>query len=113
MAHAYAANVLLNGTAQIVKIGPLVSSLNGRDPATGLNLTNLKTGLKISKNNAALASVAQASAVTEDALGYYNVDFDAADTTIAVAEENVLIVSVQMAGILPYREKFRVEAAVL
>jgi hypothetical protein len=73
---------LKQSTSVTIQLGPFVDKTDGVTYETGLAtaMDNATTGIRLSKNGAALADRSDATAPTYDAFGFYRVVLDATDT---------------------------------
>lgn len=85
-----------------VKIGPFLSSDDGKTPLTGLSIT--QSDIKLSKNNSAFAQKDQTDNAVHDTVGWYDVPLNSND----VSETGKLLVMVDMPTALPVWQKFDV-----
>jgi hypothetical protein len=89
-------NLLKQGTAAILKLGPFVDSGDGVTPETGLSIG--QGDIQISKNGGAFAQTSEgAPTTTHDADGWYPIPLTATDTGTL----GRLVVQVAMSGALP------------
>ncbi len=93
---------LKSDTATTVRIGPFVDSTDGVTAETALVIG--QADVRLSKNGAAAAQKADATAATHNESGYYRVPLGVADTDT----KGTLDICVSVAGALPVTAKFTV-----
>ncbi len=73
---------LKQSTAVTVQLGPYVDDTDGKTPETGLAtaMDNATTGIRVSKNGAAMVDRNSATVPTHDEDGHYIINLDATDT---------------------------------
>jgi hypothetical protein len=98
--------IIKEGTAADVLIGPFVDATDGVTPEAGLTLA--QANILLSKNGQALAQKTDATtAVADGSLGYYNCELDATDTGTV----GTLVLVVYDSEALPVRHEFMVMEA--
>ena len=86
-----------------VKIGPFLSSNDGKTPLTSLTIT--QSDVQLSKNNSPFAQKDQTGNAVHDVNGWYDIPLNSND----VSETGKLIVAVDMAAALPVWQRFDVQ----
>jgi len=89
-------------TSGSVKIGPFLSSNDGKTPLTGLTIT--QADIQLSKNNGAFAQKNESSSATHDTDGWYDVELNGTD----ISNTGRLVVMVDVPTALPVWQKFEV-----
>ena len=88
----------------IVKVGPFLSSIDGKTILTTLVIT--QADVTLSKNNEDYAQKNEASVAVHDANGWYDVALDGTDLSPGYSGQLLIAVSVE--GALPVWRKFSV-----
>lgn len=100
-------NILRANTISTVQFGPAVDAGDGVALEVGLAtaMDNATTGIRVSKNGAAMIDRNSATAPAYDAMGFYRVALSATDTD---TEGTLLVVFEESATCLPIWENFQV-----
>lgn len=101
---AFAQQVLYQGQAQTVKLGPFVDATDGVTPETGLTIEDSE--IRLSANGGDFGDKNETTSATHDENGWYDVLLNATDTAAA----GRLVMAVNESGALPVWQEFEVRA---